>query len=65
MACGIGMAGTTTFNPGPGTAIYFLVAGNNGSVEGSYGHDWLGSERPGDPDTPICPYPQALTAVCE
>jgi hypothetical protein len=62
--CAIGMGGAASFNPGSGS-YFFLVVGNNGSVEGSYGHDSLGGERPEDVDTPTCPYPQALTAVCE
>src|SRR5262245_53050762 len=47
--CGIGTSGVYPgFNPGPGS-YYFVVVGNNGAQEGSYGQSSLGgrlSERP-------------------
>jgi hypothetical protein len=67
--CSVGMGGTASFNPGVGS-YYFLIVGNNGNVEGSYGFKQpdvppLGDQRPEDIDTTGCPYPRELTAICE
>lgn len=47
--CGIGASGTYAFNPGSGS-YFFLVIGNNGTAEGSYGHrmreNYMVHERP-------------------
>lgn len=62
--CGVGMTGSATFNPGAG-AYFFLVVGNNGAVEGSYGLDAAGAERPEAAGPAECDYPQDLNASCE
>jgi hypothetical protein len=62
--CGLGTSGMALLNPGAGDR-YFVIVGSNGAVEGSYGRDGDGAERPEDTETPsICSYPQDLTASC-
>jgi mono/diheme cytochrome c family protein len=64
-ACFIGSSGTTAFDPGTGS-YFFLIVGNDGSEEGSYGLDSLSAERPEDIGTPTCDHPQNLGGVlCE
>ena len=63
--CNIGRNGTATFNTGPGS-IFFLVVGNDGvAVEGSYGWDGDGTERPEDLDDPSCAYTRDFTFRCD
>jgi len=62
--CGLGNGGATSFDPGAGD-WFFLVVGNNGSVEGSFGTDGAGFERPQDPDSFACAYPQDLSGTCD
>ncbi len=64
VACDVGASGTASFDPGAGS-VFFLIAGHEGSIEGSYGQDSLGAERPEDAGTPVCPYTQQLAAICE
>jgi hypothetical protein len=64
-ACFIGSSGTTAFDPGTGS-YFFLVVGNDGSEEGSYGVDGFSVERPEDIGTPTCDHTQNLGGVlCE
>jgi len=63
--CEIGRNGEATFDLGPGS-IFFLVVGNDGvAVEGSYGRDGDGTERPEDLDDPSCAYTRDLTFRCD
>lgn len=63
--CGIGTSGTTTFNPGTGS-YFFVVVGNNGTVEGSYGKNSAGAERPESTTGAGCAnIPQNLAARCD
>jgi hypothetical protein len=66
--CFVGTAGTASFDPGSGS-FFFLVVGNDGSDEGSYGQFKSGAttgERDEDVGTPTCDYPQNLAGViCE
>ncbi len=62
--CGVGATGSASFNPGAG-AFFFLVVGNNGSLEGSYGLGVAGAERPEASGPAGCDYPRDLTATCE
>jgi len=64
-ACGRGVSGATSFLPGSLDNAFFLVAGNTGVVEGSYGHRSSGPERPEDGSTPGCDLPQDLSAICD
>jgi hypothetical protein len=62
--CSLGTSGTATFQPGAGSR-FFVVVGNNGVVEGSYGLDGNGAERPEDTETvSICSHEQDLTLTC-
>ena len=63
--CGIGTSGSATFDPGPvppGSWIYFAVAGNDGTGEGSYGRGSDGAERPAASGLPGCSYARDLAA---
>ncbi|OGF63607.1 MAG: hypothetical protein A2Y62_13415 [Candidatus Fischerbacteria bacterium RBG_13_37_8] len=65
--CYIGNTGQYTLNTGPLNAnelMYFVVAANNNSVEGSYGKNSAGAERPEASALPQCDYPQDLTGSC-
>jgi hypothetical protein len=62
-ACWVGQAGNASFDPGL-TNAFFLVVGNTGTVEGSYGEDHLETERPEYTGTPGCDLPQDLTGTC-
>jgi hypothetical protein len=63
-ACGRGMSGTTSFVPAGVSNAFFVIVGNTGAVEGSYGVNGLGAQRPEDTATPACDLPQNLTATC-
>jgi hypothetical protein len=63
-ACALGASGTATFNPGTGS-YFFLISGNDGSMEGSYGRDSHGVERPAETDPSACTLPQNSNATCE
>lgn len=63
--CGIGTSGTTTFNPGTGS-FFFVVVGNNGTAEGSYGKSSAGVERPESTSAAGCAnIPQNLANRCD
>jgi hypothetical protein len=61
--CGILNTGTATWAY-PGGEVYFLVVGNNGVVEGSYGLATSG-ERPEDTTSTTCPVPRDLVDRCD
>jgi hypothetical protein len=61
--CYLDNSGTLTFDPGPTSSIYFVVVGNNGSVEGSYGLA-SGGERPAAGPGGLCSYTQTLSGSC-
>lgn len=62
--CGLGTSGIAVLNPGSGDR-FFVIVGSNGVVEGSYGRDGNGAERPEDSETPsACSHPQDLTMTC-
>jgi hypothetical protein len=62
-ACAVGTSGSASFNPGPGS-FFFMIAGDNGTWEGSYGDDGAGAERPDDGASP-CSLPQILSPNCD
>ena len=62
-ACGIGTSGAGVFNPGAGS-VFFLLVGDNGTIEGSYGKTASGAERPESLGLGVCDRPQVLTALC-
>jgi hypothetical protein len=62
--CALGNGGSASFDPGLDNA-FFLVVGNNGIVEGSYGRGADGEERLEDTGTPACDRPQDLSGQCD
>ena len=63
--CFCGDDGSTSFVPGGATNLFFVIAGNNGAVEGSFGRDALDTERPEASLAVGCDLPQELTASCD
>jgi hypothetical protein len=62
--CSADTTGFLSFDPPAGDA-FFLVVGQNGEVEGSYGRDSAGAQRPQAAGVGLCDYPQALTGTCD
>lgn len=64
--CGIGASGRLDgWDAGAGDS-FFVVTGTDGaSVEGSYGSDGAGGERPGDPLDHGCPRERPLGPTCD
>ncbi|MGH9868479.1 MAG: hypothetical protein ACREAA_09995 [Candidatus Polarisedimenticolia bacterium] len=48
----------------PGQIFYFIIAGQNGMVEGSYGQDSTGIEEPEATLPVVCDRPQFLGGIC-
>jgi hypothetical protein len=64
--CDIGASGTYSgFDPGPGSFFFLLVGHDEVNVEGSYGLDSSGAERPQDFSDPSCNLVQDLTRRCD
>lgn len=63
--CGIGTSSTSGFDPGPGSFFFLVVGAAGGGVEGPYGTDSLGRERPEQTADPSCPTTQDLTHRCD
>jgi hypothetical protein len=63
-SCGHGTSGSATFAPGAGD-VYWIVVASDGTVEGSYGRDSGGSERPEDTQPSACNLPQDLGGSCD
>jgi hypothetical protein len=64
-ACGLGVSGSASFDPGAGS-VFFVVVGENGTVEGSFGVDGAGVERPESTGVGACDRPQQPAGVvCE
>jgi hypothetical protein len=59
--CGVGMSGITSFDL-PSGSYFFVIVGDNDSVEGSYGRDGMSVERPA---WGSCGFPQDLSDSCE
>ncbi len=65
--CALGVSGSALFDPGapaPGQLQYFVIAGQNGVAEGSYGRDSSGSELPEADGVGSCDKPQSLGGTC-
>jgi len=63
--CNVGDTGTVTFDTGGLGRAFFLIVGNNGAVEGSFGVDGAGAERPEDvAATGVCDLVQDLSGTC-
>jgi len=66
--CGLGVAGSASFDPGtpsPGAMTYFVIVGQGPSSEGSYGRNGAGVERPEATGIGTCELGQSLTASCD
>jgi len=66
-ACLLGSSGAASFDPGtpvPGTFVYFVVVGQTGALEGSYGRNSAGAERPEATFAAVCNRPQTLGGAC-
>jgi len=66
-ACSFGLGNVATFDPGPGPAnqlLYFVIVGQSGVGEGSYGHDSSGQEIPQASGIGSCDRPQVLGSNC-
>jgi hypothetical protein len=66
-ACARGISGVTSFDPGnppPGQAFYFVVVGQTGTKESSYGKNSSGGERPEAVAVGLCDRPRDLTGSC-
>ena len=57
-------SGAIDFTP-PSGNIFFVVVGNNGVNEGSYGKDSAGVQRPPATGVGACNLPQQLTGSCD
>jgi len=63
-ACGLGASGAASFDPGQGS-VFFLIVGDDGATEGSYGRASAGAERLEDVGTPVCDRPRGAGAGCD
>jgi hypothetical protein len=59
----VGASGTTSFDP-LFDSIFFIIAGEDGTSEGSYGRASSGAERPEDISAAVCERPQDLFNSC-
>jgi hypothetical protein len=63
--CSIGDSGSYVWTyPVNPDSLFFVVVGNDSTVEGSYGRDSSGVERPEDTLSPFCNIPQDLNNPC-
>jgi hypothetical protein len=66
-ACARGADGSSDFDPGTGPPAgefyYFVIVGNNGTSEGSYGKNSSSAERPNAAPAVDC-FTQQLTGAC-
>ena len=62
--CDIGTSGLALFDAGPGSWFFLVVANDDQGVEGSYGKDGSGAERPEDLGDPVCALSQDLSLSC-
>ena len=62
--CHAGNTGQASFDPGQGS-VFFLVVGNNGWAEGSYGRDSDQQQRAEGVGTPGCDLVQDLSGTCD
>jgi hypothetical protein len=59
--CSLGSSGSLSFTPAGN--VYFVVAGDNGTTEGSYGQATAGERPPAGPGG-ACSYTQDLSGAC-
>jgi hypothetical protein len=58
--CALGNSGTLNWTL-PAGDLFFLLVGNDGTAEGSYGQSSAGLERP---EESVCTFPQDLSSTC-
>jgi hypothetical protein len=64
--CGIGASGSFTgFDPGPGSWFFLVVGTDATAIEGSYGADGTGTERPEQTNDPSCAFTRNLSLRCD
>jgi len=66
--CGFDNSGSVTWDyaaAGAPTSLFFLIVGNDGALEGSYGTDSDGTERPRHTTNVSCLLPQNLAGRCD
>jgi hypothetical protein len=63
-ACNLGTTGSTSFDPGPGS-VFFVIVANDASIEGSFGTDSTLAERPQAVGVGACDLPQDLARRCD
>jgi len=64
--CGLGDVDNFLWTyPATPDSLFFVVVGNDGANEGSYGLDGGNGERPPDLLNVACPLPQALALSCD
>jgi hypothetical protein len=63
-ACGLGASGSATFDPGAGD-VFFVIVARDATVEGSYGTNGAGVERPEGVGVGACDLPQSLATRCD
>ena len=61
--CALGASGSASFTPASG-GQYFVLVGNNGAIEGSYGRASNGTERRAAGSGGACSYTQQLGGTC-
>jgi len=61
--CALGASGSASFIPASG-GQYFVLVGNNGAIEGSYGRASNGTERRAAGSGGACSYTQQLGGTC-
>jgi hypothetical protein len=61
--CGVGTSGIATLAPGPGS-VFWIVAGETATLEGSYGKSSAGVERPDAVGLGACDLPPGLSPGC-
>jgi hypothetical protein len=64
-ACWVGNSGSASFDPAGISNAFFVVVGSTGVVEGSYGFDGMGGERPESVSSAECDVPQDLSGTCD
>jgi hypothetical protein len=64
--CGVGGSGEFVWHYSAAPeSFFFILVGNDGSVEGPYGTDGAGAERPPHVANLSCPLPQEIADRCD
>jgi hypothetical protein len=63
--CGVSASSYYGFDPGTGSWFFLVVATDGSSVEGAYGTNTAGDERPEQTDDPACAFVRNLAFRCD